>query len=190
MPTSRCGTPSATRAPLMTITRAQAEKLAARLGEGIMVDWAMRYGKPSIAGRLAALKARGLRPHPHRAALSAVCGCDHGDGQRRSLSRAGRHALAAGHPHAAALSRRPSLHRGACATRLRRRIAALPFRAGGRARLVPRPAARIPRQGRPLSLPVPQDVATAARAARLAGGEAARRLPVALRARRMASALH
>src|SRR3954462_173855 len=41
--------------PLMTITRAQAEKLAAMLGATdarITVDWAMRYGNPSIASRL------------------------------------------------------------------------------------------------------------------------------------------
>ncbi len=36
--------------PLRTITRAQGEKLAARLsGDGVIVDWAMRYGTPSIA---------------------------------------------------------------------------------------------------------------------------------------------
>jgi protoporphyrin/coproporphyrin ferrochelatase len=47
--------------PLRTFTRAQAEKLAAELaGETeIVVDWAMRYGKPSIAERLGALKAAG-----------------------------------------------------------------------------------------------------------------------------------
>jgi ferrochelatase len=44
--------------PLKTITRAQAEKLAsalAPLGGEIIVDWAMRYGNPSIASRLTAL---------------------------------------------------------------------------------------------------------------------------------------
>ncbi|MBB5752521.1 ferrochelatase [Prosthecomicrobium pneumaticum] len=47
--------------PLRTITRAQAEKLAARFGgeTSVVVDWAMRYGNPSIASRLAALKAEG-----------------------------------------------------------------------------------------------------------------------------------
>jgi ferrochelatase len=43
--------------PLKTITRSQAEKLSARLaGRGIVVDWAMRYGNPSIPSRLAALQ--------------------------------------------------------------------------------------------------------------------------------------
>ncbi|MGA2494359.1 MAG: ferrochelatase [Roseiarcus sp.] len=47
--------------PLKTFTRSQAEKLALALGGGgrIEVDWAMRYGQPAIAARLAALKAKG-----------------------------------------------------------------------------------------------------------------------------------
>ena len=47
--------------PLKTYTRGQAEKLAAALGHGdkLIVDWAMRYGKPSIAERLQALKTQG-----------------------------------------------------------------------------------------------------------------------------------
>jgi ferrochelatase len=48
--------------PLRTITRAQAEKLAATLAlldARITVDWAMRYGSPTIAGRLEALQKGG-----------------------------------------------------------------------------------------------------------------------------------
>ncbi len=45
--------------PLIIITRSQAEKLQARLGEAALVDWAMRYGKPSIASRIEAMKAAG-----------------------------------------------------------------------------------------------------------------------------------
>ncbi len=47
--------------PLRTFTRAQAEKLAVELaGErDVIVDWAMRYGSPSIGERLDALKAAG-----------------------------------------------------------------------------------------------------------------------------------
>jgi ferrochelatase len=47
--------------PLKTITRAQAEKLAAALGDRahIAVDWGMRYGNPSIAAGLDALMAQG-----------------------------------------------------------------------------------------------------------------------------------
>jgi len=48
--------------PLRTITRAQAEKLSRMLEpvDGrITVDWAMRYGNPSIASRLGALQQAG-----------------------------------------------------------------------------------------------------------------------------------
>ncbi|HZP10259.1 ferrochelatase [Methyloceanibacter sp.] len=47
--------------PLFTITRNQAEKIAAALAsrQHLVVDWAMRYGRPSIASRVEALVARG-----------------------------------------------------------------------------------------------------------------------------------
>jgi protoporphyrin/coproporphyrin ferrochelatase len=46
--------------PLKTITRAQAEKLAAALdGSHIMVDWAMRYGNPSIKAGIDGLMKKG-----------------------------------------------------------------------------------------------------------------------------------
>jgi ferrochelatase len=48
--------------PLKTITRAQSEKLGAQLAPvdaRIAVDWAMRYGNPSIASRLDALQKAG-----------------------------------------------------------------------------------------------------------------------------------
>ena len=45
--------------PLAAITRAQAEGLQARLGDDVLVDWAMRYGSPSIPSRLEALFAAG-----------------------------------------------------------------------------------------------------------------------------------
>jgi ferrochelatase len=48
--------------PLKTITRAQTEKLAAALASlpaNIVVDWAMRYGNPSIASRLDAFASAG-----------------------------------------------------------------------------------------------------------------------------------
>lgn len=45
--------------PLAAITAAQAVALQARLGEGVQVDWAMRYGNPAIAAKLAAMKAKG-----------------------------------------------------------------------------------------------------------------------------------
>ena len=45
--------------PLAAITRAQAADLQARLGDGVIVDWAMRYGAPDIPARLEALMAAG-----------------------------------------------------------------------------------------------------------------------------------
>lgn len=45
--------------PLARYTRAKAEKLAGAFGPGVTVDWAMRYGRPSIEERLTALKAAG-----------------------------------------------------------------------------------------------------------------------------------
>ncbi|WP_267397121.1 MULTISPECIES: ferrochelatase [unclassified Sphingomonas] len=45
--------------PLAAITRAQAAALRGAFGEGVLVDYAMRYGNPSIPERLAALKAQG-----------------------------------------------------------------------------------------------------------------------------------
>ncbi|MBL8656748.1 MAG: ferrochelatase [Altererythrobacter sp.] len=45
--------------PLAAITRAQAQGLQERLGQAVLVDWAMRYGSPSIPARLEALAAAG-----------------------------------------------------------------------------------------------------------------------------------
>jgi protoporphyrin/coproporphyrin ferrochelatase len=46
-------------APLIAITKRQAEAVQAALGPRVMVDYAMRYGHPSIASRLDSLKAAG-----------------------------------------------------------------------------------------------------------------------------------
>jgi protoporphyrin/coproporphyrin ferrochelatase len=70
-------------APLKTITRAQAEKLGETLSDRpIVVEWAMRYGSPSIAARLDALAAQGcarilLVPlYPQYAAATTATVCD------------------------------------------------------------------------------------------------------------------
>src|SRR5215831_16418806 len=71
--------------PLKTITRAQAEKLASilePLGRHVTVDWAMRYGQPSIASRLAALAEKGcdrilvVPLYPQYAAATTATVCD------------------------------------------------------------------------------------------------------------------
>jgi protoporphyrin/coproporphyrin ferrochelatase len=71
--------------PLKTITRSQAEKLG-RAAEfsapPIMVDWAMRYGNPSLASRLEALRQAGcdrilIFPlYPQYAAATTATVCD------------------------------------------------------------------------------------------------------------------
>ena len=45
--------------PLAAVTAAQARALQARLGEGIEVAWAMRYGNPAMGAELARMKAAG-----------------------------------------------------------------------------------------------------------------------------------
>jgi ferrochelatase len=73
--------------PLKTITRAQGQKLGEQLGKRggqreLMVDWAMRYGKPSIAERLATLQYEGcdrilLVPlYPQYCAATSATVCD------------------------------------------------------------------------------------------------------------------
>jgi ferrochelatase len=71
--------------PLKTITRAQAEKLAVMLdptSSRVIVDWAMRYGNPSIASRLAGLVAHGCERvlviplYPQYAAATTATVCD------------------------------------------------------------------------------------------------------------------
>jgi ferrochelatase len=47
--------------PLRVITRRQTEKLQARLGDGVVVDFAMRYGNPSTSSRLQALQDAGCQ---------------------------------------------------------------------------------------------------------------------------------
>jgi protoporphyrin/coproporphyrin ferrochelatase len=45
--------------PLAVITAAQAAGLQASLGDAAVVDWAMRYGRPSIAEQMTAMKTSG-----------------------------------------------------------------------------------------------------------------------------------
>jgi protoporphyrin/coproporphyrin ferrochelatase len=47
--------------PLRVITRRQTAKLQQRLGDGVIVDFAMRYGNPSTASRLEALQKAGCQ---------------------------------------------------------------------------------------------------------------------------------
>jgi ferrochelatase len=71
--------------PLLTVTRAQADKLAASLASEfpqVHVDWAMRYGNPSMPSRLDAMQRAGcdrilLVPlYPQYAAATTATVCD------------------------------------------------------------------------------------------------------------------
>jgi ferrochelatase len=71
--------------PLRTITRAQAEGLSARCAKlypQVTVDWAMRYGQPSIGEKIEALQDAGcdrillLPLYPHYSAATSATACD------------------------------------------------------------------------------------------------------------------
>jgi ferrochelatase len=70
--------------PLKTITRAQSEKLTAAISDHphVVVDWAMRYGNPSIQSRIEALKAQGcdrllvVPLYPQYSAATSATVCD------------------------------------------------------------------------------------------------------------------
>jgi ferrochelatase len=70
--------------PLKTITRAQSEKLTAAISDHdhVVVDWAMRYGNPSIRSRIEALSAQGcdrllvVPLYPQYSAATSATVCD------------------------------------------------------------------------------------------------------------------
>jgi ferrochelatase len=71
--------------PIKTTTRAQAEKLGGilePLGKHVIVDWAMRYGNPSIASRLEVLVTWGcdrilvMPLYPQYSAATTATACD------------------------------------------------------------------------------------------------------------------
>jgi ferrochelatase len=70
--------------PLKTITRAQSDKLAAAISDHdhVVVDWAMRYGNPSIKSAIEALTAQGcdrllvVPLYPQYSAATSATVCD------------------------------------------------------------------------------------------------------------------
>ena len=69
--------------PLLYFTRSQAEKLKSKIGNNkIIVDFAMRYGNPSIRSKLSSLKSLGceniivLPLYPQYAAATTATVCD------------------------------------------------------------------------------------------------------------------
>ena len=106
--TGRSGTPRTTnpRSRPSRARRPRSWRLSIADHDHVVVDWAMRYGNPSIALAHRGADGAGLRPSPGGAALSAIFRRDLGDRLRRGVSRAGRHARAADAAGDAALLRR------------------------------------------------------------------------------------
>lgn len=68
--------------PLRTISRDQAAKMQERFGEGVEVEWAFRYGTPSIEAGLMSLKEKGcdrilmFALYPHYSATTVASSYD------------------------------------------------------------------------------------------------------------------
>ena len=177
--------------PLKTITRAQSDKLAAAIADDdhVVVDWAMRYGNPSIQSRIDALTAQGcdrllvVPLYPQYSAATSATVCD-------EVFR-----VLAGMRAQPTLRVTPPYYDDpdyieALAVSIEAHLATLPFQPEIDRGLVPRHAAEICRQGRSISGALHRDhrcVAQAHGARRL---EAAADVSVALRLRRVAAALH
>lgn len=83
--------------PLAVITRRQAEKLADRLGEAVIVDHAMRYGRPAIGERIDALMERGCTRILATPLYPQYCGATTASAQDRIFA------------HLASLRRQPAI---------------------------------------------------------------------------------
>lgn len=114
--------------PLKTITRAQAEGLAARFGDGgrVVFDWAMRYANPSTASRIEALLAQGcdrilLVPlYPQYAAATTATACD--EAFRVLMRMRWQPSIRVAPPY-----HDDPVYIGALAASMQRQLAALPF---------------------------------------------------------------
>ena len=176
--------------PLKTITRSQAEKLARLLGdERIVVDWAMRYANPTTAERLAYLQAQGcdrilLVPlYPQYAAATTATACDHAF--RALMQMRWQPAVRV----APAYYEDPA-YIEAIAGSVRDHLATLDFQPDTIIASFHGMPQSVSGGRRSLSLPVPEDLAAGAREARLAERALAYNLPVAVRQRSLAAALH
>ena len=162
--------------------------LGERLKTPLAVAGACRYGNPSVAAGLAELRGKGcdrilvIPLYPQYAASTT------GFGDRRAGRGAGRDAQRPRDPDRAALPRPPRLREGHRPGRQRLLDEARP--AGPPGDELPRPAPLLPGPGRPLPLRVPQERAPHRHRAGLERRAHAGHLPVALRPRRVAQALH
>src|SRR5512132_4169365 len=176
--------------PLKTITRSQSDKLDDifdKVDKRIRVDWAMRYGNPSIRSRLEALAEPDcerilvvpLYPQYSAATTATVC-----DEAFRALKRMrSQPTLRRAVLGRARLHRCPGSfpERGACEASLQAR---------GDHRLLPRNARGLRGQGRPVSQALHRDDDIAAQEAEARRQTSDHDLPIAFRHRRVDQALH
>ena len=164
-------------------------RCSTKVDKRIRVDWAMRYGNPSIRSRLEALATQDCERilmvplYPQYAAATTATVCD--EAFRALASMRFQPTLAGG----AALLRRAGLYRCACQF-AQRRAGQAHVQAGGDRRLVPRHAGGLRRQGRSLLQALHRDHGAAAQEAQARRGAADHDLPVALRPGRVAQALY
>ena len=139
--------------PLKTITRSQSDKLDEifdKMDKRIRIDWAMRYGNPSIQSRLEALAAQDCERilivplYPQYAAATTATVCD------EVFRVTAPHAIAADIACRRAVLCRACLYRCACGLSQYGTGKAF-VQAGRDHRLLPRHAGRLCRQGRSLS---------------------------------------
>ena len=161
--------------PLRTITRSQSEKLAAALaaalpGRDLVVDWAMRYGNPSTGAALRKMIEAGCTRlllfalYPQYAAATTATAYD--QAFRALMAERWQPAIRTAPPY-----HDEPRYIEALARSIEAHLAGLSWRPEVRARLVPRPAQALSAAGRPLPLPLRQDRAAAARAARAGASE-------------------
>ena len=160
--------------PLKTITRSQSDKLEEMLDKvdkRIRVDWAMRYGNPSIRSRLEALVAQDCERilivplYPQYAAATTATVCDE---VFRALAKLRfQPALRVAAPYYA-----EPVYIDALASSLNAELAKLNFKPERDRRLVPRHAGRLCRQGRSLLSPLRRDHGAAAQEAQARRGAA------------------
>ena len=154
-------------APLITITRAQAEKLA---GAARRRRRSSSTGRCATASRRSATRLEGAARMPAATASSLRRSIRNTAAATTATANDAAFAALATMRWQPAIRTLPPYHDDpvyidALAERLLARPRRARLRAGDGARLLPRPAAGVSRQGRPLSLPMPEDDAAAARAA-------------------------
>ena len=152
--------------PLKTITRSQAEQAQAYMNQiahgKVVVDWAMRYGKPAVKPAMENLLAQGcdrilvVPMYPQYSAATSATACDKG---LRGLDdhRAGSRACASRRPtttipvYIDALA--SSIEEGAGQARLRAGVSSPPSTA----------SPQVPAPGRPLPFPLAANLACCAK---------------------------